>query len=237
MEGGNDPMTMLAGRGHVSQGRKSGVICEHCGYKGHTKETCYRIIGFPTDFKSKRRVSTDEDNIPLAHVSTAEAGSSTLGGGTATASRSDSSHFHFPGGYFTKEHYDQVMKMMVSQPIGSTHDYNQPIMQPTSLILTSTPADALHETMVEPSEAEIMVEPVEADHTPVDNPVHPDDIQQENIGLRKTSRATKPLVWIKDYIVPQKSHPHTITNHSPLLGSALPPNVGPPDANPDLVGL
>ncbi|KAH0709496.1 hypothetical protein KY284_010923 [Solanum tuberosum] len=140
MEGGKDPMTMLAGRGsrfnnqpqnsqyppntsqskknqgHVSQGRKIGVICEHCGYKSHTKETCYRIVGFPTDFKSKRRVATDEDSMPHAHVSTAEAGSSTSGGGTAAASGSDSSHFHFPGGYFTKEHYDQVLKMMVSQP-------------------------------------------------------------------------------------------------------------------------
>ncbi|KAH0669904.1 hypothetical protein KY285_025520 [Solanum tuberosum] len=239
MEGGKDPMTMLAGRGsrcnnqpqnsqyppntsqskknqgHVSQGRKLGVICEHCGYKGHTKETCYRIVGFPTDFKIKRRVSTDEDSMPHSHVSTVEAGSSTLGGGTTSASGSDSSHFHFPGGYFTKEHYDQVLKMMVSQPTGSckanavagTHKCNQPIIQTTSPI--PTPIDAIHETVVEPAEAEMMVEPTEADLILVDDPVHPDDIQQDNIGPRKTSRATKPPNYLHAFsavMEPQSYH-------------------------------
>lgn len=73
-EGGNDHLTMMAGRttqlhnfqtqnhnlqdrkpqGQNSYGKKPGLICEHCGFKDHTKDTCYRIIAFPTDFKSKR---------------------------------------------------------------------------------------------------------------------------------------------------------------------------------------
>ncbi|KAG5627811.1 hypothetical protein H5410_013029 [Solanum commersonii] len=117
MEGGNDPMTMLAGRGSRfnNQSQNSQYPPQNSQYppntsqskknQGHTKETCYRILCFPTDFKSKRRVSTDEDSIPHAHVSTAEAASSTSGGGTAVASGSDllTSIFH----------------MMVSQPTGS----------------------------------------------------------------------------------------------------------------------
>ena len=33
------------------------------------------------------------------------------------------------------------------------------------------------------------------------------------VGSRKTTRTSKPLVWIKDYVVPHKSTPHSITNH------------------------
>ncbi|XP_019235677.1 PREDICTED: uncharacterized protein LOC109216004 [Nicotiana attenuata] len=36
-------------------GKKPGLICEHCGYKGHLKDNCYKIIGYPTDFKSKKK--------------------------------------------------------------------------------------------------------------------------------------------------------------------------------------
>ncbi|KAH0764782.1 hypothetical protein KY285_000653 [Solanum tuberosum] len=56
--------------------------------------------------------------MPHAHVSTVEVGSPASVGGTTVASGSGS-HFHFPGGYFTKEHDDQVLKIMVSQTTGS----------------------------------------------------------------------------------------------------------------------
>lgn len=69
-----------------------------------------------------------------------------------------------------------------------------------------------HETVVEPAEAEVMMEPEEVDPIRVDDLVHPGEVQQDNIVPRKTSRATKPPLWIKDYIVPQKSHPHSLTN-------------------------
>ncbi|KAH0709809.1 hypothetical protein KY290_011213 [Solanum tuberosum] len=35
--------------------RKSLLVCEHCGCKGHSKEQCYKIVGYPIDFKSKRK--------------------------------------------------------------------------------------------------------------------------------------------------------------------------------------
>lgn len=31
------------------------VQCDHCGCRGHTKDQCYKIVGYPTDFKSKRK--------------------------------------------------------------------------------------------------------------------------------------------------------------------------------------
>ncbi|XP_070031966.1 uncharacterized protein [Nicotiana tomentosiformis] len=35
--------------------RKCTLVCEYCHLKGHTKENCYKLVGYPPDFKSKRR--------------------------------------------------------------------------------------------------------------------------------------------------------------------------------------
>lgn len=39
----------------MMKGKKSGLICEHCGYKGHQKENCCKIVGYSLDFKSKKK--------------------------------------------------------------------------------------------------------------------------------------------------------------------------------------
>ncbi|KAH0729509.1 hypothetical protein KY290_000628 [Solanum tuberosum] len=52
-------------------------------------------------------------------------------------------------------------------------------------------------------------DPVESMQTipmPANNVIH-------TIGSRKTTKTCKPSVWIKYYIVPNKSSPHEITNH------------------------
>ncbi|XP_075074595.1 uncharacterized protein LOC142162171 [Nicotiana tabacum] len=53
-----EPLTMLAGKGPDFRGKRPGIICEHCGYKGNLKENCFKIIGYPVDFKSKRKNQT-----------------------------------------------------------------------------------------------------------------------------------------------------------------------------------
>ncbi|XP_027768696.1 uncharacterized protein LOC114074858 [Solanum pennellii] len=129
-EGGKEPLTMMAGRSaqphnfnnqvnnnqmnlHTkktqsqnSLGRRMGLVCDHCGYKGHTRESCYRIVGFPPDFKSKRKGSGSM-NEAYANNFTSE--SSVSGSGSASS-------FYFPGGYFTKEQYEQVTKMLSPAP-------------------------------------------------------------------------------------------------------------------------
>ncbi|XP_016473358.2 uncharacterized protein LOC107795270 [Nicotiana tabacum] len=50
-----DPLTMLAGKGHEFKPKRPGLICDYCGYKGHLKENCYKIVGYPPDFKSKKK--------------------------------------------------------------------------------------------------------------------------------------------------------------------------------------
>ncbi|XP_075083829.1 uncharacterized protein LOC142167796 [Nicotiana tabacum] len=50
-----DPMAMKVGRGQGYKGKKPFMQCERCGLRGHTKEKCYRIIGYPEEFKGKKK--------------------------------------------------------------------------------------------------------------------------------------------------------------------------------------
>lgn len=38
-----------------NKSRKFLLQCEHCGCRGHTKDQCYKIVGYPADFKAKRK--------------------------------------------------------------------------------------------------------------------------------------------------------------------------------------
>ncbi|XP_069143939.1 uncharacterized protein [Solanum lycopersicum] len=64
MDSNKEPLTMMAGRGQgqgfkgkkVSPGNNN-IGCEICGFKNHVTEKCYRLVGYPSDFKSKRKQS------------------------------------------------------------------------------------------------------------------------------------------------------------------------------------
>jgi len=43
--------------------KNSFLVCEVCKCKGHSKETCYRVVGYPADFKSKRKVQGSSSEV------------------------------------------------------------------------------------------------------------------------------------------------------------------------------
>ncbi|KAH0722962.1 hypothetical protein KY289_006006 [Solanum tuberosum] len=51
-EGYNNSTSSLDGS---YKSRKNFLQCEHCGCKGHSREQCYKIVGYHADFKSKRK--------------------------------------------------------------------------------------------------------------------------------------------------------------------------------------
>ncbi|OIT00070.1 hypothetical protein A4A49_59849, partial [Nicotiana attenuata] len=50
-----DPLTMMSGKSHEFRPKRPGLVCDYCGYKGHLKENCYKIVGYPLDFNSKKK--------------------------------------------------------------------------------------------------------------------------------------------------------------------------------------
>ncbi|OIS99478.1 hypothetical protein A4A49_62677, partial [Nicotiana attenuata] len=95
----NEPLTMLAGRGQgFKAARKPGLKCDYCGYKGHLKENCYKIIGYPPDFKSKRKPQNSSVK-GYANVSAGEGGSSNI---------TTQTHGH----YFTEDQYKQLLGLL-----------------------------------------------------------------------------------------------------------------------------
>ncbi|XP_070020326.1 uncharacterized protein LOC142180910 [Nicotiana tabacum] len=58
-ESNSEVLTMLTGKNQTfNQGfnaKNPRLICDFCGYKGHLKENCCKTIGYPPDFKSKKK--------------------------------------------------------------------------------------------------------------------------------------------------------------------------------------
>lgn len=40
--------------------RQGRPVCAHCGYNGHTIDTCYKIHGYPVGFKHKTKQQNDK---------------------------------------------------------------------------------------------------------------------------------------------------------------------------------
>ncbi|XP_015161610.1 uncharacterized protein [Solanum tuberosum] len=87
--------------------RQNLLQCSHCGCKSHSKEQCYKIVGYPADFKSKKKGS----------ISSASA--------NQVETSSQSNHRTSPSPtplqqsatFFTQEQYQQILQLL-SKPDG-----------------------------------------------------------------------------------------------------------------------
>lgn len=48
-------------------GKQNRLVCTHCGYNGHTVDTCYKIHGYPVGFKHKTRQQADKTSKQSNH--------------------------------------------------------------------------------------------------------------------------------------------------------------------------
>jgi len=59
----------------ISYGNQNykGKKCDYCHYTGHTRENCYKLIGYPTDWKQRRRGNYNNGN-PRGAVQNSQSG-------------------------------------------------------------------------------------------------------------------------------------------------------------------
>ncbi|XP_060216768.1 uncharacterized protein LOC132644210 [Lycium barbarum] len=57
---------------HFHKPQKQFTICEMCGYKGHTKEKCFKIVVYPPGWKTRRKNGPHANQValkqPIAHM-------------------------------------------------------------------------------------------------------------------------------------------------------------------------
>ncbi|XP_075103743.1 uncharacterized protein LOC142178311 [Nicotiana tabacum] len=104
---------LLAGKGSIYQKQRKNwnLQCNFCKMKGHTKEGCYKIIDYPTDFKNKRN-----GNMTTTYNAHAENVNPNMTGSSAVGRR----EFHDVAGIgdlpkapqLTNEQYSQIMKLL-----------------------------------------------------------------------------------------------------------------------------
>ncbi|XP_075076395.1 uncharacterized protein LOC142163043 [Nicotiana tabacum] len=100
------PLAMMAEQNQRYKGKKIGIVCEYCGYKGHLKENYYKIIGYPPDFKSKKK-QQGQGNRTYANMMTEETTSSSQG--------------QQMGQLFNEDQYKQILELLNKTPAGDCH--------------------------------------------------------------------------------------------------------------------
>ncbi|XP_070020043.1 uncharacterized protein [Nicotiana sylvestris] len=52
----NDSTALMSSRDNSQKFKRYGnLYCEYCRIKGHTKDTCYKLVGYPPSFKGKKK--------------------------------------------------------------------------------------------------------------------------------------------------------------------------------------
>ncbi|OIT27399.1 hypothetical protein A4A49_57151, partial [Nicotiana attenuata] len=77
----------------ISSSGRSALQCDYCKFKGHTRHNCYKLRGYPADFKYRRKGGT-----PNTYANNVSPASNT----TSPA----------PVQFFTSEQYNQILQML-----------------------------------------------------------------------------------------------------------------------------
>ncbi|KAE8712963.1 (S)-ureidoglycine aminohydrolase [Hibiscus syriacus] len=78
-------------------------VCHYCHIKGHKKETCYKLIDYPADYKFNKRKGSAVNNVVLSSE------------GESTSSLAK---YYVPAKVptFTREHYQQILEFLGKDP-------------------------------------------------------------------------------------------------------------------------
>nr|XP_009768162.1 PREDICTED: uncharacterized protein LOC104219219 isoform X2 [Nicotiana sylvestris] len=105
---------MMAKGGFAQKPKKNyNVCCDYYKLKGHTREGCYKLIGYPADFKHKKK-----QNIIAAHNVYAGDGRKHDAKEGRQNHGNDSGAEQLLGPYFTPKQYSQILKLVKQDNTG-----------------------------------------------------------------------------------------------------------------------
>lgn len=78
------------------------IMCEVCGFRGHTKDQCFKVKGYPVGWRSKRKGAATGSYANQVEVSQSVC-TSTNGSTTPTIPPST------PATFFTQDQYNQIL--------------------------------------------------------------------------------------------------------------------------------
>ncbi|KAL3355236.1 hypothetical protein AABB24_019364 [Solanum stoloniferum] len=144
---GSNPPSGANFRTHQKANNNSTLFCDYCNWKGHVRATCYKLNGYPTDWKGKKRTSTGSSTTAnLAGVSTGtgqylhhqqnfygsssgstpDSDSSTpmtfSGGSHALMANLQPLHLQQPHPHFSPQQYQQLLHMIDQENIKKHND-------------------------------------------------------------------------------------------------------------------
>ncbi|GMI91128.1 hypothetical protein HRI_002782100 [Hibiscus trionum] len=93
-----------------SDRRRFSGICEHCKIKGHRKDRCYRLIGFPSHYKFNKKKSGSSAAVALSSPVHSDGDGNLVSGASGIPSGSPSAPV------FTQDQYHQILRLLNKSP-------------------------------------------------------------------------------------------------------------------------
>ncbi|XP_070020187.1 uncharacterized protein LOC142180866 [Nicotiana tabacum] len=104
----NDSTALMSSRDNPQKVKRYGNLSyEYCRIKGHTKDTCYKLVGYPPGFKGKKKHEYRQAN--AAMVDGFHAKDDMFQAATSADSNVARQGMHK---YFTDEQYNQIIKLL-----------------------------------------------------------------------------------------------------------------------------
>uniref|UniRef100_A0A3Q7EZ67 Reverse transcriptase Ty1/copia-type domain-containing protein n=1 Tax=Solanum lycopersicum TaxID=4081 RepID=A0A3Q7EZ67_SOLLC len=197
-----------------NRSKRGDLICDFCHIRGHTRNVCYKLNGYPADYKPKKRFGTDNQSTR----DTSGSGSDKLSnvtGGTASSSVNFAGNSKLQQGgelsqdpnemisglpQFTKDQYNKILQLLDSNE--GKHSAMAADVRPLFPVLephlqSSTESISTPRVVVpaSPSVESCSSSSTSAYPVPSASPSHVSIPE-----VRRSSRPHKPPVWMSDYI-------------------------------------
>ncbi|XP_055802142.1 uncharacterized protein LOC129871262 [Solanum dulcamara] len=108
--GGNPSRSHYETQFNPQKPQKSVITYEVCGYRGHTKEQCFKVKGYPVGWRSKKKTgsSITSSSSFANQVTVAQSAGSSHNEEPSAANRS-------PAAFFTVDQYQQIMQLLAKE--------------------------------------------------------------------------------------------------------------------------